>query len=301
MSIPTLAGPPTALDPTGIVAELQAETAAITVAADRPGWDAATWWARHRPARRSVAIGAVIALLIVIGAAAAALSFASIAGLAVQCGIPRELAWLLPITIDAGVVAGTIVWLSRRLFPNEDARRLAAGYTIGLLGVSIAANVTNHVLAVEHADAGLWVIIPVSAIAPATVFVVVHLAVTALRPARLPGADPVREDSADAGGEDVATHADIRADARTAERDADMGANTSTHPDAGTDANGYSARVRADAGAAGLVLEPAPPGEQRAERRKRLARERKRVQRALDTLRAMADARTDDADVLAGG
>src|SRR3954467_13689890 len=105
---------------------------------------------RRRPTRRTVAIGAVLAGLIVIGAAAAALSFASIAGLAVQCGIPPELAWLLPIVIDAGVVVGTIVWLSRRLFPNEDARRLAAGYTIGLLAVSVLTNVTNHVLTVEH-------------------------------------------------------------------------------------------------------------------------------------------------------
>jgi hypothetical protein len=282
-------------EPTELVTAIRASAAKLDAPPTRRDITA-DWWDRHRPTRRGVAIGCILALLIVIGLAAAALSFASIAGLAIQCGIPPELAWLLPIVIDAGVVAGTIVWLSRRLFPNEDARRLAAGYTVSLLVVSIAANVTNHVLAVEHLSASLWVIIPVSAIAPATVFVIVHLAVTALRPARLPVADRGHEDSANTGAEDSDTHGD--ADADTHERDADMGADT--------DADGYTARVRADAAAAGIELPPAPPGEIRSDRRKRLARERKRVQRAIAALDAtLVDAarRGSQApdDVLAGG
>jgi hypothetical protein len=262
---------------------------------------------RRRPTRRTVAIGAVLAGLIVIGAAAAALSFASIAGLAVQCGIPPELAWLLPIVIDAGVVVGTIVWLSRRLFPNEDARRLAAGYTIGLLAVSVLTNVTNHVLTVEHLSPHLIVIAAVSALAPITIGLVVHLAVTALRPgADAPGGEHAATEKDGDADADVPvdttgdTTGDADADADSADDSADDEESVDTTGDANTDADadGYTAAVRATAIALGLTLAPAPARENRQARRLRIARERKRVRRAAD--KAAAAAR-DPEDVLVGG
>lgn len=262
---------------------------------------------RRRPTRRTVAIGAVLAGLIVIGAAAAALSFASIAGLAVQCGIPPELAWLLPIVIDAGVVVGTIVWLSRRLFPNEDARRLAAGYTIGLLAVSVLTNVTNHVLTVEHLSPHLIVIAAVSALAPITIGLVVHLAVTALRPgADAPGGEHAATEKDGDADADVPvdttgdTTGDAAADADSADDSADdeESVDTTEHANADADADGYTAAVRATAITLGLTLAPAPARENRQARRLRIARERKRVRRAAD--KAAAAAR-DPESVLVGG
>lgn len=276
-----------AFEPTGIVAALRADTAAMTA----PRHPRADWCWRHRPARRTVAIGAVLAGLIVIGCAAAALSFAAIAGLAVQCGVPPGLAWLLPIVVDAGVVVGTIVWLSRRLFPNADARKLAAGYTIALLIVSVAANIINHLLTAKRLVADMWVIGPVAAIAPATVFVVVHLAVAALRP----GADANREEHP-VPEVDGDTDPQANPDGDPAEdADTDEAVDTDVDTSTDTDADGYSAEVRADAAALGFTLAPAPAREPRQARRLRIARERKRVRRAMAKV-----VDRDPEDVLAG-
>ena len=59
------------------------------------------------------AIAAVLVLLATVGTAAAVLSFSAIRDLAQACGFDDGLAWLLPITIDAGAAAATVVWLSR--------------------------------------------------------------------------------------------------------------------------------------------------------------------------------------------
>ena len=48
-------------------------------------------------------------LLLVVAAAAAVLSFAALRDLALLCGFAPTLAWLLPVVVDAGAAAGSLV------------------------------------------------------------------------------------------------------------------------------------------------------------------------------------------------
>ena len=56
----------------------------------------------------------LLALLAVVAAAAAVLSFSALRDLAQLCGFAPELAWLLPVVVDAGAAAGSLVWLGGR-------------------------------------------------------------------------------------------------------------------------------------------------------------------------------------------
>jgi hypothetical protein len=56
----------------------------------------------------------VFFLLAVVAAAAAVLSFSALRDLALRCGFAPELAWLLPVVLDAGAAAGSAAWLSAR-------------------------------------------------------------------------------------------------------------------------------------------------------------------------------------------
>ena len=213
------------------------------------------------------AIAAVLALLAVVGAAAAVLSFSAIRDLAVLCGFDLNLAWLLPITIDAGAAAATVVWLARTLAP-DDARRFACGLALTLLLLSVAANSVGHYLVAEHESPNIVIVVAVSAIAPATLGAVVHLAVLARR------------------APDQLVRTDVDAPVRTGTR---------TPPPAPTrvdeeDGDGYTAAARTEAELLGVALEKAPPGEGRKARRQRLARVRAKLARA----RARADRPVDN-------
>src|SRR3954453_12067789 len=62
-------------------------------------------------------------LLAIVAGAAAMLSFAALRDLAELCGFARVLAWLLPVVVDAGAAAGSLVWL--RAGTGQRARRVA--------------------------------------------------------------------------------------------------------------------------------------------------------------------------------
>lgn len=115
------------------------------------------------------------ALLVVVAAAAAVLSFAALRDLALVCGFAPSLAWLLPVVVDAGAAAGSLVWLGGRV--GEAARRFARALALGLLVLSVAANALGHGLAAFALAPAWWVVVIVSAIAPAVLGAVVHLAV----------------------------------------------------------------------------------------------------------------------------
>jgi hypothetical protein len=60
--------------------------------------------------------------LVVVGAAAAVMSFAALAGLAAIAGLvghlgPLRLAWLLPVAVDAYAATATGVWLRAGVSP----------------------------------------------------------------------------------------------------------------------------------------------------------------------------------------
>jgi len=140
---------------------------------------------------------ALAALLAVVAAAAAVLSFAALRDLALLCGFSRGLAWLLPVVVDAGAAAGSLVWLGGRA-PSR-ARRFARALALVLLGSSVAANALSHGLAAYGMRPAWWVVVLVSGVAPAVLGAVVHLAVLCGRAEPAPVALPVSPTEEDAG------------------------------------------------------------------------------------------------------
>ncbi len=123
----------------------------------------------------------VLYVLLLVGASAAAvLSFAALRDLAFVCGFAPWLAWLLPVVVDAGAAAGSLVWLGG--WSATSARRFARALALALLGLSVATNALGHGLAAFAIPPAWWVVVVVSAIAPAVLGAVVHLAVLVGRP-----------------------------------------------------------------------------------------------------------------------
>jgi hypothetical protein len=120
--------------------------------------------------RRLIASGLTVVL-----SAAAVLSFAALRDLAVAVRIHRELAWLLPIAVDAGAAVSCTAWLSPH--SPRDAARFARGLTWGLLTLTVAGNATAQGMAAAGLVPPWWVAVLVGAIPPAVVGGVVHLAV----------------------------------------------------------------------------------------------------------------------------
>lgn len=127
-------------------------------------------------------------LLLIVAAAAAVLSFAALRDLALVCGFAPQLAWLLPVVVDAGAAAGSLVWLGG--WSAESARRFARSLALALLGLSVAANALGHGLAAFALAPAWWVVVAVSAVAPAVLGAVVHLAVLVGRPDDEPSTGP---------------------------------------------------------------------------------------------------------------
>lgn len=115
-------------------------------------------------------------LLAVVAGAAAVLSFSALRDLALTVGFDTELAWLLPITIDAGAAAGCLVWLAVD-GTTEVTRRFARNLTWALLVGSVAGNAVEHGLSAYGLVATWWLVVLVSAVPPAVLGAVVHLAV----------------------------------------------------------------------------------------------------------------------------
>jgi hypothetical protein len=117
-------------------------------------------------------------LLTVVAAAAAVLSFDALRTLALVCGFSPALAWLLPVTVDAGAAAGSLAWLSRAGRARSFGRALA----LLLLTSSVAGNGLAHALDAYDAVPPWALVVAVSAVAPAVLGAVVHLAVLVGRP-----------------------------------------------------------------------------------------------------------------------
>jgi hypothetical protein len=114
-------------------------------------------------------------LLVIVAGAAAVLSFAALRDLALLCGFTPQLAWLLPVVVDAGAAAGSLVWLGGRT--PRSARTFARALALALLALSVAANALGHGLAAFALAPAWWVVVIVSAVAPAVLGAVVHLSV----------------------------------------------------------------------------------------------------------------------------
>src|SRR4051812_40333532 len=90
------------------------------------------WW---------VIVGMAVAAL-----SAAVASFAGLRGLAQVAGWPDQLAWLLPVTIDAYATTSARVWLAGTV-GGEGARSFARANAIGAIATSIVGNAGYHLIA----------------------------------------------------------------------------------------------------------------------------------------------------------
>lgn len=146
-------------------------------------------------------------LLAVVASAAAVLSFAALRDLALLCGFAPALAWLLPVVVDAGAAAGSLVWLGGPA--AAAARRFARTLALTLLALSVAANALGHGLAAYTVAPAWWVVVAVSSVAPAVLGAVVHLAVLVGRPADTPS-ESRQEPQHDRAGDLIAAGAGRR-------------------------------------------------------------------------------------------
>jgi hypothetical protein len=119
-------------------------------------------------------LGVIFALLLVVGVAAAVISFDSLTSLGKRSGFNPDLAWLLPIVVDAGAIAGTSVFLFTE--KKSPPRRFGGRLGIALLVMSILGNGTDHFLEAYSLPAPWWLIVIVAAIAPSVLATMVHLA-----------------------------------------------------------------------------------------------------------------------------
>jgi hypothetical protein len=87
---------------------------------------------------------------------------------------------VLPVVVDAGAAAGSLVWLGGQVV--RAARTFARALALTLLALSVAANALGHGPAAFGLAPAWWVVVIVSAVAPAVLGAVVHLAVLVGRP-----------------------------------------------------------------------------------------------------------------------
>ncbi|MFI5955540.1 DUF2637 domain-containing protein [Cryptosporangium sp. NPDC051539] len=130
--------------------------------------------------------------MVVSAASAAVASFSGLRGLADASGWAPELAWLLPVTVDAYATTSARVWLAASTI-SPAARRFARTNALGAITVSIAGNAVYHA-----AETGLltitWpIVVAVGAIPAAVLGLTAHLHALRSRPAPTtdePPADP---------------------------------------------------------------------------------------------------------------
>lgn len=111
-----------------------------------------------------------------VAVAAAIVSFTALRDLGTKTAF-GDGAPLLPVVIDAGAAVGSLVWLGR--WAQEPARRFARILALTLLAASVVGNALSHWMTAEGITPHWTVVVAVSAVAPAVLGAVVHLAVLA--------------------------------------------------------------------------------------------------------------------------
>ena len=113
--------------------------------------------------------------LVLVGAAAAILTFNTLRSLAESCGFTGWMGWLLPISVDAAGAVATNVWLTGKDSPN--AVRFARTWALTAAGVSLVGNGTQHGLAAYGMAVPWWAVVLVAVIPPLALVGTVHLMV----------------------------------------------------------------------------------------------------------------------------
>ncbi|MCM4080060.1 DUF2637 domain-containing protein [Paractinoplanes hotanensis] len=116
----------------------------------------------------------VIVGMSVAAISAAVASFAGLRGLAQIAGWPDQLAWLLPVTIDAYAMTSARVWLADTV-GNERARGFARANAIGAIATSIVGNAGYHLVAAGLVAISWPVVVLVGAVPAAVLGLTAHL------------------------------------------------------------------------------------------------------------------------------
>jgi hypothetical protein len=118
------------------------------------------WW---------VIVGMAVAAI-----SAAVASFAGLRGLAEVAGWPAQLAWLLPITVDAYAMTSARVWLAGTV-GSKGARSFARANAIGAIATSIVGNAGYHLNAAGLITISWPIIVLVGAVPAAVLGLTAHL------------------------------------------------------------------------------------------------------------------------------
>jgi MFS family permease len=105
---------------------------------------------------------------------AAVASFAGLRGLAGVAGWPEQLAWLLPITVDAYAMTSARVWLAGTV-GSKGARSFARANAIGAIVTSIVGNAGYHLNAAGLITISWPIIVLVGAVPAAVLGLTAHL------------------------------------------------------------------------------------------------------------------------------
>jgi len=118
-----------------------------------------------------------VSLGMVVSATSAALtSFDGLRQLALAAGWANEMAWLLPLTVDAFAATATRIWLIRAT-SSEKAKRVARACAIGAILLSLAGNAAFHLIHAGLLQVTWIIVLGVGAIPPIVLGLVSHLAV----------------------------------------------------------------------------------------------------------------------------
>ncbi|WP_345423996.1 DUF2637 domain-containing protein [Pseudonocardia xishanensis] len=117
---------------------------------------------------------------LVVGAAAAVLTFTTLRDLATAVGIVGWLAWLVPVTVDVAGVVATRVWLRGQA--PADAVAFARALAWSCITGSVVGNAGQHAMAAYDLTAPWPVVVLVSAVPPAMLGAMVHLGHLTRRP-----------------------------------------------------------------------------------------------------------------------
>lgn len=118
--------------------------------------------------------GWVMVGMTIAAASAAVASFAGLRGLALVAGWPVQLAWLLPVTLDAYAMTSARVWLAGSTLARR-ARRFARLNAIGAITASIAGNAVYQVELVGLLRISWPIVVLVGAVPAAVLGLTSHL------------------------------------------------------------------------------------------------------------------------------
>jgi Protein of unknown function (DUF2637) len=134
-----------------------------------------------------------------VGLAAAVLSFDQLWRLALACGWPPSIAWMLAVIVDAYAIDATRRWLRAGI--DKDLRRWAGLLVWACVGVSLAGNTIEHALTMGYLTMRdgrpeWWIVVIVGTVPTIMLASLIHLEAMAR--------SPRAEASADTGGSESA-------------------------------------------------------------------------------------------------